>query len=397
MTNTMTKTMLDQARALQLEIVELRRHIHANPELSFEEHETGKLAAQRLSQLGFQVKTGVAKTGVYADLNGGSRAGGRTIAIRADMDGLPVKECNDVPYRSRNEGVMHACGHDAHVACALSAAKLLSNQELPGKLRMIMQPAEEDCDEQGRSGAYRMIEDGVMEGVSAVIGLHMDSSIPAGKVCIMPGPVMAAADIFKITITGKGGHGAYPESTVDAVVLGATLVQVLQQIVSRRIAATDPAVVTVGSFRSSSTRGNIISDRVELLGTFRSFNEPTRAKLREEIERACSIVRTLGGNYVSEYEPGYPATVNNPQITETMRNAACDLIGAENVIVVPQKTWGEDFSMLAQVAPGAFMFLGGEIAGSRRSHHSPNFDIDESGLYIGSAILAETARRLMQA
>lgn len=383
---------LQQARELQPEIVATRRHLHEHPELSFEEHETAKLAAERLKELGFDVKTGVARTGVVADIGKG-----KTVAIRADMDGLPVLERNAVTYRSKNEGVMHACGHDAHVSCALAAAKLLTRGDLlPGKLRMIMQPAEESGDEEDRSGAFRMIEQGVMEGVSSVIGLHMDSSIPAGKVCIMPGPVMAAADIFKVDIRGKGGHGAYPETTIDAVVLATHVIQALQQIVSRRIAPTEPAVVTVGAIHSSSTRGNVISDSVELLGTFRSFNETTRTKLREEIERACSIARALGGDYVTSYEAGYPATVNDPTISEVMRKTACDLIGEQNVITVPIKTWGEDFSMLAQVAPGAFMFLGGEIAGDRRSHHSPLFDIDESGLYIGSAILAETARRLMQ-
>jgi amidohydrolase len=390
---TKTMTMLEQARELQPEIVEMRRHIHAHPELSFLEHDTAKLAAERLQSLGFAVRTGIARTGVIADIGTGER----TVAIRADMDGLPVKETNSVAYKSKNDGVMHACGHDAHVSCALAAAKLLTREKLPGRLRMIMQPAEEDCDEEGRSGAYRMIEQGVMDGVSSVIGLHMDSSIPAGKVAIMPGPVMAAGDMFRATIIGKGGHGAYPESTIDAVVLATHVIQALQQIVSRRIAATEPAVVTVGAVHSSSVRGNVISDKVEILGTYRSFNEATRTKLKEEIERACSVARALGGDYETEHEFGYPATVNDPSIAAIMRQAACDLIGEENVILVPPKTWSEDFSMLAQVAPGAFMFLGGAIEGDRRSHHSPTFDLDETGLYIGSAVLAETARRLFKA
>lgn len=387
---TKTMTIIDQARELQKEIVELRRHIHMHPELSFQEHETAKLAAERLKELGYTVKTKVGKTGVVGD-----RGSGKMVAIRADMDGLPVLESNDVPYRSRNEGVMHACGHDAHVSCALAAAKILARQDQKGCIRMIMQPAEEDVDADGRSGAYRMIEDGAMEGVSAVIGLHMDASIPAGKVAIQPGPVMAAADGFKIIIRGKGGHGAYPEATIDSVVIASHVIQAIQQIVSRRIPAVEPAVVTIGAVHSASTRGNVISESVELLGTIRSFSEATRKKLIEEVDRACSIARALGGDYETEYEMGYPATVNDPAVTQVLRETACELIGEENVITVAPKTWAEDFSMLAQAAPGAFMFLGCEIEGDRRAHHSPRFDVNESGLYIGTAVLAETARRLL--
>ncbi len=387
-----TMSLLDQSKELQAEIIEVRRHLHQYPELSFEEVETSKLAAERLKELGYAIKTGIAGTGITADIGSGAR----TIAIRADMDALPVEEAKDRPYRSKREGVMHACGHDAHVSSALAAAKLLAREEtLPGRVRIIMQPAEEDVDEEGWSGAYRMIEQGAMEGVDAVIGLHMDASIPAGKVAIMHGPVMAAADGFRITIKGQGGHGAYPEATIDAVVIAAQIVQAIQQIVSRRIPAIEPAVVTIGSIHSSSIRGNVISDRVELLGTIRSFNEDIRKKLIKEVDRVCSMAKALGGDYETEYEMGYPATVNEPRITEVMRKAAVDTIGAENVIAVPLKTWAEDFSMLAQAAPGCFMFLGGEIQGDRRAHHSPNFDLDESGLHIGPAILAETARRLL--
>jgi amidohydrolase len=389
---TKTMTLLEQARELQAEIVETRRYIHQHPELSFEEVETSKLAAERLKDLGFTIIEGVARTGITADIGSGAR----TIAIRADMDALPLDEAKDRSYRSQNEGIMHACGHDAHVASALAAAKLLAREEsLPGRVRMIMQPAEEDVDEDGRSGACRMIEEGAMEGVDAVIGLHMDASIPAGKVAIMHGPVMAAADGFRITIKGQGGHGAYPEATVDAVVIGAQIVQAIQQIVSRRIPAIEPAVVTIGAIHSSSIRGNVISDKVELLGTIRSFSEEIRKTLIKEVDRVCSIARALGGDYETEYEMGYPATVNDPKVTEIMRKAAVDMVGPENVIAIPLKTWAEDFSMLAQAAPGCFMFLGGEIHGDRRAHHSPNFDLDESGLYIGPAILAETAKRLM--
>lgn len=385
--------MLAQAKEMQKEIVELRRFLHRYPELSFEETQTAKLASERLKEMGYSVKQGVAKTGVVADLGNE----GKTIAIRADMDGLPILESNKAEYSSTNSGVMHACGHDAHISCGLAAAKLLSKMDhLPGRVKMLMQPAEEDTDSEGKSGAFRMVEEGVMNGVAAVIGLHMDASLPAGKVAIMGGPVMAACDGFRLTVKGKGGHGAYPETTVDSVVISAQIITAIQQIVSRRISALEPAVITIGSVQSSSSRGNVIADNVVLLGTIRSFTEDVRVKLRDEVERACSIAKAMGGDFTIEYELGYPPTVNDPRIADVMRKAAIDLIGAENVVSLPLKTWSEDFSMLAQAAPGAFMFLGAEMTDYRRSHHSPDFDINENGLYIGPAILAETALRLMK-
>lgn len=387
-----TKTgMLERARELQPDIIETRRYFHQHPELSFQETETAKINASRLKDLGYAVQTGVAKTGVVGNIGTG-----KIIAIRADMDGLPIEETNNLPFASANQGVMHACGHDAHMACGLAAAKLLSSESnLVGAVRILMQPSEENVDDELKSGAMRMIEDGAMEGVSAVIGLHVDSSLPAGKVAIMPGAVMAAADVFRITIIGKGGHGAYPESTIDAVALSAQVINALQQIVSRRIAAVEPAVLTIGSVSSSSTRGNIISETVTLLGSIRSFNDATRNKLKEEITKACNITRALGGDFKLEYQLGYPATVNNATVAILMNEVSRELIGEENVITIPPKTWSEDFSVLAQAAPGAFMFLGCEVKGDRRSHHSPNFDVDESHLFLGPAILAETAKRLM--
>jgi amidohydrolase len=384
------KHFLTNAKRLERETIEMRRHLHEHPELSFHELETAKLMNERLESLGYKTKKGVGKTGVIGDLG----KQGPLIAIRADMDGLPIDEDNKAGYVSKNQGVMHACGHDGHMACGLTAAKMLSETEVPGRIRMVLQPAEEFGDEEGKSGAFRMLEDDALDGVSAIIGLHMDASLPAGKVGIIPGPIMAAADSFTIHIIGKGGHGASPESTIDAVVLGSQVVQAIQQIISRRISALDPAIVTIGSFHSSSTRGNIISESVKLEGTFRSFSQTVREQIMEELDKACQLARILGGDYKIEYELGYPTTVNHPEVTEVMRQAAIDLIGEENVIAIQPKTWSEDFSMFAEKVPGAFMFLGAEIAGSTRSHHSPTFDLDESGLYIGSAVLAEAARRL---
>lgn len=387
---TTTLSTIEEARKLQDEIVRVRRHLHQNPELSFAETETARLAADKLGSLGYSVREGVGRTGVVADLGSGT-----TIAIRADMDALPIEETNDVPYCSRARGVMHACGHDAHVSIALAAARLLAENKAPGRIRMLMQPAEEYGDSEGRSGAYRMIEDGALQEVSAVIGLHVDASLPSGKVGILDGPIMAAVDGFTLKIKGKGGHGAYPESCVDAIVIGAQVVQAIQQIVSRRISALEPSIVTIGSFKSSSSRGNVIAEEVHMEGTFRSFSEATRQSLREELDRACSIARALGGDYELKYELGYPPTVNDPDIARVMREVAGDLLGKERVVEVPKKTWSEDFSLFANEVPGAFMFFGVEIEGSTRSHHSPDFDIAEADLYAGAAILAETARRLV--
>ncbi|MBZ0189022.1 MAG: amidohydrolase [Candidatus Obscuribacterales bacterium] len=381
--------MIEEARKLQKQIVDMRRHLHQQPELSYAEKETARLSADTLSQLGYTVKEGVGKTGVTGDLGSGT-----TIAIRADMDALPIDEINEVPYKSKNPGVMHACGHDAHVSIALAAARLLSENKSAGRIRVLMQPAEEYGDDEGRSGAYRMIEDGALKDVSAVIGLHVDASLPSGKVGILDGPIMAAVDGFTLKIQGKGGHGAYPETCIDAIVIGAQVVQAIQQIVSRRISALEPAIVTIGSFKSSSSRGNVIAEQVHMEGTFRSFSPEARATLRQELDRACSVARALGGDYELKYELGYPPTVNNKDIAAVMREAAIDLIGKERVVEVKPKTWSEDFSLLANVVPGAFMFFGVEIDGDTRSHHSPSFDINETDLYAGAAILAETARRL---
>lgn len=346
---------LAEAKLKQSDIVSLRRHIHQHPELSFQENDTAKLAAEKLRALGYETKTGVGKTGVVGNLGTGY-----TVAVRADMDGLPIQEINGTDYQSKKPNVMHACGHDAHVSCVLTTAELLAKAKLDGCVRILMQPAEEYSDSEGKSGAKRMIEDGAMKGVSAVIGLHMDASLEAGKVAILTGPTMAAADVFKITILGKGGHGAYPETTIDAVYLSSLVIQAIQQIVSRKVSALDPAIITVGSVKSSSVRGNVISESVELLGTLRSFNKDTRTKLMDELHKACSLTRNLGGDYKLEWELGYPATINNAAVAAIMRQAATDLIGAENIVNIPPKTWSEDFSMLAEEAPGAFMFLGGE-------------------------------------
>jgi amidohydrolase len=389
---------LKDAQSLQKELVQIRRHLHSQPELGFHEHETARFVAGKLDSLGLKVQSGIGKTGVVADLGQGQ---GPTIAIRADMDGLPIEEAIHNKYQSKNPGVMHACGHDAHMSCAIGAASLLTGdfdqqeKQYGARIRMIMQPSEEFADDEGYSGAYRMIEDDVLNGVSAIIGLHMDASIPAGKIGIAPGPVMASAQHFTIQIHGVGGHGAFPENTIDPVVIGSQIVQAIQQIISRRISALEPAIITIGSFHSSSTRGNVISEGVTLRGTLRSFNETVHEKLQEELERACSIAEVMGGRHEISYVHAYPPTVNDVAVTAIVRKAAVDTIGEDNIIHVTPKCWSEDFSMYQKIVPGCFFFLGAERHNDPRTHHTANFDIDESSLYIGSAVLSEAAKRLI--
>jgi amidohydrolase len=383
--------LLKAASELQKLIVEDRRHLHQYPELSFNEIETASFAAKRLNELGYSVKEGVGRTGVVADFG----KGGRKVAIRADMDALPIQEATGLPFSSKRSGVMHACGHDAHVACALAAAQVLKAEKLPGSLRFLMQPSEEFGDEEGKSGAQRMIEQGAMETVDYVIGQHVYTPIPKGTVAIMDGPVMSACDNFEITVIGKGGHGAYPHQTVDAVALTGLLLNAINHIISRKLKAGVPAVISIGALASSSDRGNVISDSVRILGTMRSFNKDVRQMLMQELDNACQLVRPLGGDYRVKYLFGYEATVNDKSVAELMRQVAADFIGPDNVLTIEPQMGSEDFSLFAKEAPGAFMFLG---VGTEKPqpHHSPTFVIDESSLYLGSAILAETAVRLMK-
>ncbi len=384
----MTTNILEKSYALQTDIVNQRRYLHANPELSFAEFNTGAYLKQELAKLGYIINYPIAKTGLTADLTTNPK-----IAIRADMDALPIQENNNCIYQSKVKNIMHACGHDAHMSIALACAKLLTeDQNLP--VRIIMQPAEENSDEAGKSGAYRMIEAGALNGIQAIIGLHVDANIKPGQIAIASGPVMAASDSFKLKIIGAGGHGAFPESTIDAVVLSAYLITQFQQIISRKISAFEPAILTIGAIHSSSIAGNVISDFVELKGTIRSFSKQIRQTLIQELDNICQTTKNLGGNYEIQFESGYPATVNHPGIAQIMKTTAIKLIGAQNVIESTPKLWSEDFSLYQELIPGAFMFLGAKIEDSPRKHHHPNFDLDESGLYLGTAIMAQTVMEL---
>ena len=384
--------MLEQAQALKDTLVKLRRTIHQHPELGFQEVQTAGLVAETLSSLGLKIDTAVGKTGVIGYLG----SDGPTIAIRADMDALPIQEQNDVPYASQIPGVMHACGHDAHTAMALGAAMLLSNMELPGKVRFLFQPSEESSDEEGKGGAIYLVEEGAMAGVDAIVALHVDPRLETGQIRVADGPMCAAADSFKATIIGKGCHGAFPQLGTDPIFISAQVINAIQGIVARRLDPTQPAVVTIGSIHGG-TASNIIPPEVELKGTIRSLNEELRQQAWSELERAFEVSRVLGGDFQLQIQEGYPALVNDLDMAQLIHQTAADLLGADAVEIEEPEMGAEDFSVLVKKAPGAMFSLGVKHRESKelRKIHSPHFDIDEEALPIGAAILAETARRYL--
>lgn len=378
--------MLDRAHSLLPRLIEIRRAFHQNPELSFQEHETARTVAAILGELGLRPRTGIAKTGVVADMGQGRPL----VALRADMDALPIQEENDVAYASETPGVMHACGHDVHMAALLGAAMLLAETDFQGTVRFIFQPSEEGQDEEGKSGAMRMVEEGVMEGVDAVFGMHVDDATYAGTAGVSPGPVMAATDGFRIIVKGRGGHGAYPHKGVDSIMLAAEVVSALHKIVSRRISPLDSGVVTVGSIHGG-TKANIIPDAVELRGTIRSFTQETRDTLFREIERSCDVARALGGDYELTLTNGYPPTVNDPELARLARETGVAVLG-DGFGTQSVEMGAEDFSVLTGEAPGCYLRFGVRAPGQPpRPIHTSHFDADEDCLAVGAALYASLA------
>ncbi|GAB4443883.1 MAG: M20 family metallopeptidase [Anaerolineae bacterium] len=389
--------MLNQAKALSQELIRLRRDFHHHPELGFQEVRTARVVAETLQEIGgMTIRTGVGKTGVVADLGTGS---GPTIAIRADMDALPILEKTEAEYASINPGVMHACGHDAHTAILLGVAHLLKDtfaqNNLQGNVRFLFQPAEEVADSEGISGAPRMIEDGALEGVDAIIALHMDSTSPCSTVSIQCGWSSAAADTFDAWLTGTGGHGAFPHLNTDPLWMLAPVLMALHGIVARRVDPLKAAVVSLGQVHAGKA-SNVIPGEVYLQGTLRSFDPEVREQLIVEVERALELTRSLGGDYRLKIERGYPAGWNDPTVTNWLSSVSADLLGAEQVKPECMSMGAEDFAFMGQKAPGAMIMVGAAKAdGLVRNHHTDIFDIDEQALPIGAAILAETARRFL--
>lgn len=388
--------MLDKANHIKEELIRLRRDIHQHPELGFQEFRTAALVADTLREIGLEPQTGVGRTGVVAELGQGD---GPTIAIRADMDALPIQDAKNAPYKSQQDGVMHACGHDAHTAILLGAAHLLkqsmATDSWQGKVRLLFQPSEEAFAADGISGATAMIADGALDGVDAVIALHVWSSGQSGQVFMQDGFSMAAVDQFKAWIRGDGGHGAYPHTGADPLFMLGPILNAIYAVPSRRINPLSPAVLSLGQVCGGTTT-NVIPNEVRLQGTIRSFTQEVREQLWAELEKALRLAETLGGHYELQIEKGYPSLFNDAKVNGWMRQVTQDLMGQTAVTETEFGMGAEDFAYMAQKAPGAMFMLGAALDdGVVRHHHTDNFDIDEAVLPQGAAILAETARRFV--
>jgi amidohydrolase len=387
----MAESLLDRARTFEGELIDLRRHFHRNPELAFKEVRTAEECARRVEALGFNVRRNVGITGVVAELKNGE---GPMVALRADMDALPIQEANDVDYCSGVPGVMHACGHDTHMTMLIGAARLIreayDNGSLPkGTVRLLFQPSEESSDEENKSGARRMIEDGALDDVDAVFGLHIGAHLPAGIFHVSAGPIMAGTDTFIATMRGKSAHAARPHEGVDAIVLAAHVITAAQTIVSRKISPFDEGVLSIGMI-SGGVAENVVADRVTLRGTLRYFEKRVRKTIRRELEQACGIADALGGKYELTLRDGYPPVVNDKGMTAIARQAIETVVGAGAIVEFEPMMGAEDFALMLDKAPGCFIWLGGALA-RPREHHHPEFDVDESVMVKGAAAMAAMA------
>lgn len=389
--------LLKGAHARHAELVELRRDLHRHPELGFAEVRTSAVVVDQLTQLGLTPRTGVARTGVVAEITNGD---GPIVALRADMDALPVEQDADHDYRSTVPGVMHACGHDAHVTALLGATRLLLEARdagrLPqGTLRLLFQPCEETVDAEGRSGGWRMVDEGALEGVDAVAALHVGGHLPSGQIFIGPGSVMGGSQEIIVDVLGNAAHAAFPHEGIDALVLAAQAVGAVQTAVSRRIPPTEAGVITFGSILGG-TAPNVICDRVRLHGTMRWFEPAVRERLETTLRGVFEGLEAQGGRADITLRPGYPPVVNDARATAAVRQALSQLFGSQAVVDQPPVLAAEDFSYLAGNAPGVFFWLGAAPADEPRMHHHPRFDIDESVLPTAAAALARAGVALLE-
>jgi amidohydrolase len=372
-------------------MVDVRRYLHMHPEPSFREVETARFIARFYKNLGMEVKTGVGGNGVVVRIRGAKP--GKTVALRADFDALPIQDEKDVPYKSQVPGVMHACGHDGHTSVLLHLAQTLNEEKelLAGEYVIIHQPAEEIVP----GGAKFMIEDGVLDGVDAIFGTHLWSTVPLGTLLYRSGTLMAAGDRFEITVIGEGGHGAHPEAAKDAIVCASQLVVQLQQIVSRRVPALSPAVVTIGRFVSDNSF-NVIADKAFLEGTVRTFDEGIRDLIEREMERIIAgVCSSCGCRYEFRYEKGYPPVVNHPEETAFLTKWAPSVPGVERIEETEPFLIAEDFAYYLQKVKGTFFFTGAKSPEKREvyPHHHPKFDFDERAMRIAAKTLATLAIR----
>lgn len=389
----------EAASAIESRMIGWRRDIHANPELGNQEHRTAALVVAHLRRLGFEVREGVAATGVVAVLRGGGGEG-PTIALRADMDALPVQEPEGLPFASRRRAtwdgaevpVMHACGHDCHVAILMAAAEVLAQHraELRGNAVLLFQPAEEGLPGGEIGGARRMLDEGAFDAPmpDMVFGLHVLTSMTTGQIAYRPGPAHASSDTFRIIVRGRQAHGAMPWDGVDPVVIAGQIVTALQTIQSRQVDVNDPSVLTIGTIHGG-TRHNIVPDRVEMSGTLRTYDESRRSFMQRRVTAlAESLARGMDGAAEVVWEPGgYATLVNDPTLAERMAPSLARVTGRDGLRINPRHTASEDFAFLAQRAPGLFFWVGvtppGQDPARAAPNHSPRFTVDEAGLLVG--------------
>jgi amidohydrolase len=375
------------SKSMSEELGALRRDFHQFPELSFKEFETARKIAIYMKELGYEVKENVGKTGVVALLKGAKE--NPTVALRADMDALPVKEMTGLSYASKNDGVMHACGHDLHITCALGAAKILASfkDNLQGNIKILFQPAEEI-----NMGAKAMIDDGALEDpkVSMIFGLHNNPEIPVGKVGIKEGPLMAAVDSTFLTVKGRGGHAAYPHRVIDPIVCASSIVMNLQTIVSRSVDPQKAAVISFGSINGGMAN-NVIPDEVKLAGTVRTFDEKLRNMIEGLMKRTAEhTASSLGCEVEFNYRRDLPPVINHPNATEIVTKAALEVFGKDGIVKPIPSMGGEDFALYQKIVPGCYFWLGVGNPDIDAVHpwHSPHFKADEDSLWRGAALFA---------
>ncbi|MDH6060747.1 M20 family metallopeptidase [Chrysosporum bergii ANA360D] len=384
-----------EIRSLQPQLVEWRRHLHQKPELGFQEKLTAELISRQLQTWGIDHQTGIAETGIVATIKGKKPGSNKVLAIRADMDALPIQELNQVSYKSQHDGIMHACGHDGHTAIAVGTAYYLHRhcQDFSGTVKIIFQPAEE-----GPGGAKPMISAGVLKNpdVDAIIGLHLWNNLPLGTVGVRPGALMAAVECFNCTILGRGGHGAMPHQTIDSVVVAAQIVNALQTIVSRNVNPIDSAVVTVGELHAG-TKLNIIADTARMSGTIRYFNPDLRGFFHQRVEQIIAgVCHSHGAEYELEYCSLYPPVINDPAMAELVKSVAEEVIETPlGVVPECQTMGGEDMSFFLQEVPGCYFFVGSANPEKNLAypHHHPRFDFDETALAIGVEIFVRSVEK----
>ena len=377
------------SRRYSEEVVNARRHLHANPELSYQEYNTAKFVSERLAAFGIQVTEGVATTGLIAEIRG-KNPEKKSIALRADMDALPIQESSDLPYKSKVPGVMHACGHDVHTASLLGTARILNEvrNHFEGTVRMLFQPGEEKTP----GGASYMIRDGALQNPqpSGIIGQHVFPLLPVGKIGFREGMYMASCDEIYLRVLGKGGHAAAPDLAIDPILIASHIIIALQQVISRNASPKQPTVLSFGNIIGKGAT-NIIPNEVNIAGTFRAMNEEWRAAALQKIKKmAESIAEGMGGKCEVEISKGYPYLENNPDLTRRIRRAAEAYVGSENVVDLDITLGAEDFSYYSQVIPASFYRLGtsNESKGITSYVHTPSFNIDEDALAIGPGLMA---------